>query len=39
VTVIPRLELAKIKEKVKRKHKNIRTKNRGITPNKSGSIK
>jgi len=39
VARIPRLLLAKISEKVKRKQKKTKTKNRGITANESGSIK
>jgi len=37
--VIPRLRLAKRKEKVKRKARNIRTKRVGIAPKEKGSIK
>jgi hypothetical protein len=39
VATIPRRELAKINEKVKRRQKNINMKNRKITPKESGSIK
>jgi hypothetical protein len=39
VIMIPRRELAKIKEKVKRRQKNIKTKNRGIVPKDPGSMK
>jgi hypothetical protein len=35
----PRRELAKIKEKVKRRQKNIRTKKSRIVPKEHGSIK
>jgi len=39
VATIPRRELAKIKEKVKRRQKNIKTKRKGTAPNESGSTK
>jgi len=39
VATIPRRLLAKIKEKVKRRQKNIKTKNRKTAPNEPGSIK
>jgi len=39
VATIPRRELAKINEKVKRRQKNIKMKNRETTPKESGSIK